>query len=114
MSKKYTFSERQTDKLAAYMGSWTFIWQMSVVLIIYFLINIYAYFAWDKFPFIFLNLGFSAFACYQVPIILMAQNRQASLDSSRDNMDFKIDKMTHKQVKELHDKLDILLDRTEE
>ena len=35
---------------------------------------------WDPYPFILLNLGFSAQASYAAPLILMASNRSAQRD----------------------------------
>jgi uncharacterized membrane protein len=35
---------------------------------------------WDEYPFILLNLGFSAQASYAAPLILMAANRSAQVD----------------------------------
>ncbi len=38
---------------------------------------------WDPYPFILLNLGFSARASYAAPLILMASNRSAERDRMR-------------------------------
>jgi uncharacterized membrane protein len=42
--------------------------------------------AWDKYPFIALNLLFSLQAAYAAPLILLAQTRQADRDHVRDEL----------------------------
>ena len=49
---------------------------------------------YDPFPFVFLNLAFSAFAFYSAPLILMSQNRQSEHDRARAEEDLKTDKRT--------------------
>lgn len=45
---------------------------------------------WDPYPFVFLNLAFSAFAFYSAPLILMAQNRAAEHDRVKAEHDYAI------------------------
>jgi uncharacterized membrane protein len=73
---------RIADKLAAGMGSWSFIIIQSVLLLIWVAINFYGLFIkrWDPYPFILLNLLLSLQATYAGPIVLLAGNRQSQKD----------------------------------
>lgn len=75
------------DKVAAGMGSWRFIIIQTVVVVFWITLNSLGIFLWrwDPYPFILLNLIFSTQASYAAPIIMMAQNRQASIDRKRDD-----------------------------
>jgi len=77
------YEEKQTrgDKLADWttskIGSWMFIFIQTIILFLWVLLNITAWFnQWDPYPFIFLNLVVSLFASYTAPVIMMSQNRQ--------------------------------------
>ena len=73
---------RIADKLAAGMGSWSFIIIQSVLLLMWVAINFYGLFIkrWDPYPFILLNLLLSLQATYAGPIVLLAGNRQSQKD----------------------------------
>lgn len=79
--------DRVADAVASGMGSWRFIIIQTVVVVIWITLNSLAAFVWqwDKPPFILLNLIFSTQASYAAPIIMMAQNRQATIDRKRDD-----------------------------
>lgn len=73
---------RMSERVARYIGSWSFIAWMTVVVV--------GWISWntlapenlrpDPFPFIFLTLLLSLQASYAAPLILLAQNRQADRD----------------------------------
>ena len=68
------------DRIAATMGSWSFIIIQSVLLAIWIALNVTAFVRqWDPYPFILLNLALSFQAAYAAPVIMMSQNRQAAL-----------------------------------
>ena len=71
-----------SEKVARHIGSWAFIMWMTVAIIIWVLINVLAPsdLRPDSYPFIFLTLLLSLQASYAVPLILLAQNRQADRD----------------------------------
>lgn len=71
-----------SERFARYLGTSTFIVQMSLVILLWFLWNIFAPGTWryDQYPFIFLTLMLSLQASYAAPLILLAQNRQADRD----------------------------------
>lgn len=55
-----TLGQRVADKVAATMGSWTFIILQSIILLAWIILNVAAYSEhWDPYPFILLNLALS-------------------------------------------------------
>ncbi len=56
----FRFGDRVADRVAAVMGSWSFIIIQSVLLIIWIVLNVIVYLRhWDPYPFILLNLALS-------------------------------------------------------
>ena len=74
---------RISDRIARFLGTWTFIGWMSVFIgawIVYNLVpGIYHFDAWSD-KFVLLTLILSLQASYAAPLILLAQNRQADRD----------------------------------
>ena len=68
------------DKIAEFIGSWTFIITQSTILTVWIIINIFGIVHFDPYPFILLNLFLSFQAAYATPLILMSANRQAERD----------------------------------
>jgi uncharacterized membrane protein len=76
-----TFGQRAADDFTSAFGTWTYIIIQTVVIVIWMTINaIGIIYEWDAYPFILLNLAFSAQASYAAPLILMASNRSAQRD----------------------------------
>jgi uncharacterized membrane protein len=76
-----TFGEMLADKIAAGIGSWTFLIIQSCAVITWLALNIVGFVNhWDPFPFILLNLLFSVQAAYTGPVLLLAGNRQSQKD----------------------------------
>jgi uncharacterized membrane protein len=81
-----TLGERVADEIAAFGGSWPFIFIFLGLIIAWMVINtvIIGYVAhgkaFDPYPYIALNLVLSALAGLQAPIIMMSQNRAAARD----------------------------------
>lgn len=73
---------RLSERVARYIGSWSFIAWMTVVVVTWVLWNtlLPADLRPDPFPFIFLTLLLSLQASYAAPLILLAQNRQSDRD----------------------------------
>ena len=82
-----TLGERAADKLAAVMGSWSFVIGQNIVVLLWIVFNLVAIFGlrWDPAPFILLNLLFSWQASNIGPILQMTSNRQAQKDRLRDD-----------------------------
>lgn len=74
-----TASEKFGLAVSNGIGNMRFIVIGTVIIIIWITLNV-LFRLWDKYPFILLNLMFSAFAFYASPLILMAQNLQAKRD----------------------------------
>lgn len=103
--EKISIGEKIADKITAIAGSWTFIILFTLFLIIWIILNIYAFENIDPYPFILLNLVLSCIASLQAPIIMMSQNRQAKKDSLRSRNDYKTDLKSELILEELHDKI---------
>jgi uncharacterized membrane protein len=104
-----SFGERLADGVAATMGSWTFIIVQSVILVIWMLLNVTAYVQqWDPYPFILLNLALSFQAAYAAPVIMMSQNRQATIDRAAAEADYGVNAKAELEIELLHQKIDLL------
>jgi uncharacterized membrane protein len=76
-----TFGQKAADGFTNAFGTWTYIIIQSVIIIGWMIVNaIGLIYQWDVYPFILLNLAFSAQASYAAPLILMASNRSAQRD----------------------------------
>jgi len=96
------FGDRAADSLTKHAGSWGFIIGFIIFLIIWMVINTYAWFnSWDPYPFILLNLVLSCIAALQAPIILMSQNRSAEKDRQRIEYDYAVNRKAEREIKEL-------------
>jgi uncharacterized membrane protein len=103
--------QRIADRVAATMGSWTFIIIQSTILLLWIILNVAAYINhWDPYPFILLNLGLSFQAAYAAPIIMMSQNRQADKDRMQTKNDYEVDLKAEMEIMQLHEKFNELRD----
>lgn len=76
-----SLGERIADKVAAGIGSWTFLIIQTFLVFVWVGLNLIGWaYRWDPFPFILLNLMFSVQAAYTGPVLLLAGNRQAQKD----------------------------------
>ena len=105
---RLTFGERIADRVASFGGSWTFIIFFGCVLAAWMGVNGYflAAHPFDPFPFILLNLGLSALAALQAPVIMMSQNRQATKDRLKADLDYQVNLKAELEVAQLHGKID--------
>lgn len=102
-----TFGERIADRVASFGGSWTFIILFGFVLGGWMLVNATLISKpFDPFPFILLNLVLSALASIQAPVIMMSQNRQASKDRLKSDLDYQVNLKAELEVAQLHHKMD--------
>ena len=110
-NESLTWSQRLSDKVAAFGGSWTFIVSFMTALVLWMAINTFWVFHvnFDPFPFIFLNLILSCIAALQAPIIMMSQNRQEEKDRVRAKKDFRVNLKAELEIRLLHNKLDHLM-----
>ena len=110
MEKQYTFGQRVADQVAAFGGSWTFIFLFGGILVVWMVTNtlLLARFGrgdhgaqWDPYPYILLNLMLSTLAALQAPVIMMSQNRAAEKDRLAAEQDFKVNLKSELMLEEL-------------
>jgi CRP/FNR family transcriptional regulator, cyclic AMP receptor protein len=85
-----TFGQRVADRVAAFGGSWPFIFTFGIIMVVWMLINIIRLANFDPYPFILLNLCLSSLAALQAPVIMMSQNRQSSKDKLLAENDYQV------------------------
>jgi CRP/FNR family cyclic AMP-dependent transcriptional regulator len=90
--KKLTMGERVADMVAAFGGSWPFIFIFGGFMAVWMVWNsvMREPLAFDPLPFMFLNLFLSTLAALQAPIIMMSQNRQSTKDKALAVNDFQV------------------------
>jgi CRP/FNR family cyclic AMP-dependent transcriptional regulator len=109
-----TFGQRIADQVAVFGGSWTFIISFGVFLAVWMAFNVWlGKRAFDEYPFILLNLCLSTLAALQAPVIMMSQNRQASKDRLKADLDYEVNLKAELEVAQLHNKIDRLYERLE-
>ena len=103
-----TFGDRLSDRVAEFGGSWVFIIWFLLLLLLWAVGNAWLLgrYAFDPYPFIFLNLVLSMLAAIQAPIILMSQNRQARRDRIDAAHDYEVNLKAEIEIMALHEKLD--------
>ena len=101
--------DKVADKLTEVAGSWSFIIGFTLFLILWILLNLYAFKNVYPYPFILLNLVLSCVAALQAPIIMMSQNRAAKKDSMRSQNDYKTDLKSELILEDLHDKMEKII-----
>jgi uncharacterized membrane protein len=109
--KKLTVGERLADQIANFGGSWTFILLFAGFILVWVAINTIVLIVrpFDPYPFILLNLFLSCLAAVQAPIIMMSQNRQEARDRLRSENDYRVNLKAELEIRQLHEKLDHLL-----
>ncbi len=114
--ERLTFGQKIADRVAAFGGSWTFIIVFSTLLSVWMFVNaeIFNKHPWDPYPFILLNLVLSTLAAFQAPVIMMSQNRQASKDRIKSDLDFEVNMKAELEVAHLHNKIDKIYEKIQE
>lgn len=113
MEVHLTYGQRIADKVAAFGGSWTFIFLFGGILIVWMGINTFllSHFGvtadnkdgaqWDPYPYILLNLLLSTLAALQAPVIMMSQNRAAEKDRLAAEQDYRVNLKSELMLEEL-------------
>ncbi len=113
--EELTLGMRMSDRIAKFVGSWTFILLFLGWLIAWIIFNVLlAVRAFDPYPFILLNLILSCVAAIQAPVIMMSQNRQEEKDRLRSQNDYKTNLKSEIIVEDLHQKIERLVNNQEE
>ena len=105
-----TLGDRMADKIAASVGSWSFIIIALSVIAIWIVVNTIFKNLFDPFPFILLNLVLSCTAAIQAPVIMMSQNRQEDKDRIKSQNDYKVNLKSELIIEDLHNKIDLLVE----
>ena len=104
------FGDRLADKVATFGGSWKFILTFILVIAVWIMVNVmFLTMRFDPYPFILMNLFLSCIAALQAPIIMMSQNRKEVKDRKRAENDFMVNLKAELEIRNLHQKLDLLL-----
>jgi uncharacterized membrane protein len=110
MEQRYTVGQRVADRVAAFGGSWTFIFIFGGILLTWMVTNTLVLARvghgeqgaqWDPYPYILLNLLLSTLAALQAPVIMMSQNRAAEKDRLAAEQDFKVNLKSELMLEEL-------------
>jgi uncharacterized membrane protein len=113
--ERATPGQRLADHIAQFGGSWTFILLFLSFLLFWTVLNTFVLGprqkAFDPFPYIFLNLFLSMIAALQAPVIMMSQNRASERDRLHAAHDYEVNLESELEIRELHDKFDILRER---
>jgi uncharacterized membrane protein len=95
---------RFADWLTGRIGTLKFIGLSTVIIALWVTYNSWVAYQWfhghvfDAFPFVFLNLAFSAFAFYSAPLILISQNRQTEHDRVKAEHDYETNRRTEVKI----------------
>jgi uncharacterized membrane protein len=107
-----TLGQRLADRIAAFVGSWTFILIFVCLLVSWVVLNTFILTrsgkAFDVYPYILLNLFLSMVAALQAPLIMMSQNRQAAKDRVDAAHDYEVNLKAELEILTLHEKIDTL------
>ena len=111
LQEKFSFGQRLADRIAEFGGSWTFIIAFGGFILVWVTVNSVFLLTrpFDPFPYILLNLFLSCLAALQAPVIMMSQNRQELRDRLRSENDYRINLKAELEIRQLHEKLDHLL-----
>lgn len=114
--ERMTLGQHVADKVASFGGSWPFIFIFGGIMLFWVLLNSTALLSrhFDPYPYILLNLFLSMLAAIQAPVIMMSQNRQASKDRLKGDLDYEVNLKAELEVAQLHRKVDNLYERLEE
>lgn len=106
--QQLTFSDRMSDTVAQFTGSWTFLIAFGVMLALWVVFNTIWVMrtAFDPYPFILLNLVLALVSAVQAPLIMMSQNRQASQDRVRSEIEYQVNLKSEIILEHLHDKVE--------
>lgn len=99
--ERLTFGQRIADKVAAFGGSWPFIFTFGGIMFVWMTTNIAKVAQFDPYPFILLNLALSTVAALQAPVIMMSQNRQSAKDKLLAENDYQVNLKAEMEIEAL-------------
>jgi len=98
--------DRAADRVAKTIGSWQFVLIQTCLVLTWVLINTLWGGAWDKYPFVLMNVLLSLQAAYTAPMIMMSQNRQGNIDRIDAQLDYENNRITNRGVHEVLERLE--------
>ncbi len=102
-----TLSQRASDKITKWVGSWKFIIALFVFMSIWMVMNaLMLIYRWDPYPYILLNFVLSTLAAIQAPIILMSQNRQTERDRIAAKYDYQVNRKAEREIGDIQKNLE--------
>ena len=110
-----TLSERLTDNVASFGGSWAFLVIFAALILVWVLWN-RGEGSFDPYPYLLMNLLLNLVAAIQAPIIMMSQRRQETQQdrAARAHSAHRLIHASEQEIRRLNAKLDILIARTGE
>jgi len=107
LKQKLTFGQKASDVVTLFVGSWTFIILVFIILAIWMFMNsLMLIYKWDPYPYILLNFVLSCLAAIQAPIILMSQNRQAERDRINAKYDYQVNRKAEREITDIQKDLE--------
>jgi len=108
MEDQLSFGDRLADKVADFVGSWTFVIYFFAGFLIWILLNVleWLFRPFDAYPFVFLNLVLAVVASLQAPLIMMSQNRAQKQDRLKADLDYQVSLKSELMLQQLHVKTD--------
>jgi CRP/FNR family transcriptional regulator, cyclic AMP receptor protein len=93
VDEKVSFGQRIADVIADFSGSLAFLMLNFVIFVVWILLNTVApaLFRFDPYPFQFLTMSVSLEAIFLSIFVLISQNRQASKDRIKADLDYQVD-----------------------
>lgn len=114
--EKLKFSQKISDAIGNFVGSWKFIILLGLFLGFWIILNVHFLMrkTFDPYPVLLLNLILSSVVALQAPLIMMSQKRKREIDRQQKENDYKVNLKTEIVVEDIHYKLDELLEKQEE
>ncbi len=108
MEEQLSFGDKLSDRIADFVGSWTFVVYFFTGLIAWVLLNVleFLFRPFDAYPFVFLNLVLAVVASLQAPLIMMSQNRAQKQDRLKADLDYQVSLKSELMLQQLHAKTD--------
>lgn len=111
VSKKMNLSDKLSDKMARFAGSWSFVLFFGSLVVVWAVANTELIIGrpFDPYPYVFLNLILACVSSLQAPIIMMSQNKDAQKDRLRAENEYLINLKSEIILEDLHMKMDEII-----
>ncbi len=106
LREKPSLGQKAADIVARTVGSWRFLIIQSLLLAVWFIVNVVSWFAhWDPYPFIFMNLVLSLQSAYTASIVMISENRQAERDRLETHHNYELNLKAEEELRAILDHL---------